>query len=175
MSTVAPEQFVAAQKARAAALYSLFESGFKVFEKLVQLNVEATRASLAENQAVATEAVSVKSPEAFFTLQSRQAQASNEKLQAYWRHVNEIMSEARSEMLATSEKQIDEYVRQSQTFFESLFRNAPAGSEAFVSLWKTGFGAARDAGNATYENAKSAAKQAVEVIDKAGKTVSAKA
>ncbi|WP_429552022.1 TIGR01841 family phasin [Paraburkholderia sp. MM5477-R1] len=169
------EQFVAAQKARAAALYSLFETGFKGFEKLVQLNVEATRASLAENQAVATEAVSVTSPEAFFTLQSRQTQASNEKLQAYWRHVNEIMSEAGSEILATSEKQIDEYVRQSQAFFENLFRNAPAGSEALVSLWKTGFGAARDAGNATYENAKSAARQAVEVIDKADKTVSAKA
>ncbi|MGF6963861.1 phasin family protein [Paraburkholderia sp. WC7.3g] len=174
MSPVAPEQLVAAQKARAAALYSLFESGFKGFEKLVQLNVEATTGQFGRETGGCDGGVSVKSPDAFFALQSRQAQASNEKLQAYWRHVNEIMSDAGSEILATSEKQIDEYVQQSQALFENFFRNAPAGSEAFVSLWKTGFGAARDAGNATYENAKSASRQAVEVIDKAGKTVSAK-
>ncbi|MBC8737401.1 phasin family protein [Paraburkholderia sp. UCT31] len=175
MSTLVPEQFAAAQKAGTSALYKLFESSFKGFEKLVELNIKATKASLAENQAVATEAVTVRSPEAFFTLQSRNAQASTEKAQAYWHHVNEIVAETRGEIVEASEKQVGEYVRQSQELLDNLFKNAPAGSEAFVSLWKTGFGAARDAGNAHYENAKAAAKQAVEVIDKAGKTVTAKA
>jgi phasin family protein len=129
-----------------------------------QVADDTAKASLAETQAVASEAVDAKAPEAFFALQSRQVKASTEKAQAYWRHVSEIVSDARGEILAASEKQVAEYVRESQTLVDNLAKNAPASTEAFVSLWKTGFGAA-------FENAQAAAKQAVEVIDKAGKTV----
>jgi phasin family protein len=171
MSTVSPEQYVAAQKAGVTALYGVLESGFRCFEKLANLNLQAAKATLTEHEAVASEAVAKQSPQALFELQTRQAQASVEKVQGYWRHVNEIVSETRNELLAAGEKHVSDYARESQAFFDNLVKNAPAGSEAFISLWKTGFGAARDASASSFEQAKSATKQAMEVIDKAGKTV----
>src|ERR1700681_3479811 len=100
MSTVSPEQYVAAQKAGVTALYGVLESGFRGFEKLANLNLQAAKATVTEHEAVASEAVAKQSPQAFLELQTRQAQASVEKVQAYWRHVNEIVTETRNEVLA---------------------------------------------------------------------------
>ena len=50
MSSLAPEQIFASQKAGFDTLYSLAAKSFEGFEKLVELNVQTVKSSLAENQ-----------------------------------------------------------------------------------------------------------------------------
>jgi phasin family protein len=171
MNTQVPEQLVTAQKASFEALYGLANTAFEGFEKLVELNVQATKASIAENQAVASEAVSAKESQSLFELQSRRSQATTQEAQAYWRHVNEIVTETRSQLVASSEKLVSEYVRQTQAVIDSLAKNSPAGGETLAAFWSKGFGMMRDAGNASYEQVKAAAQEAAEVVDKEGKPV----
>ena len=173
MNTQVPEQIVAAQKDGVEALYGFFNTAYEVYQKLVALNLQAAKASILENEAVASEAlaVSAKDPQSFFELQSRQSQATTKKAQAYWHHVNEIATETRSQLLASSEKLVGEYVRETQMVIDSLAKNSPAGSEAITAFWSKGFGVMWDAGNALHEQTKVAAKEAVDVIDKAGKPV----
>jgi phasin family protein len=173
MNTQAPEQIVAAQKVAVEALYGFFNTALEGYEKLVALNLQAAKASLLENEVIATEALSrsAKDPQSFFELQSRQSQATTTKAQAYWHHVNEIAMETRSQLLASSEKLVGEYVRETQTVIDSLAKTPSTGNEAITAFWSKGFGAMWDAGKAWQEQAQAVAKEAVDVIDKAGKPV----
>jgi phasin family protein len=162
-----PEQLIAAQKAGVDALFGFLNTTYPGFEKLVDLNVQAAKTSLAENQAVLSEAVSVKDAQSLLELQMRQNEAANAKAQAYWRHVNEIVIETNSQLLAQSQKQVSEYVRETQALAESLGKNAPVRSGTFAAFWSKSFEVMRDAGAAFQQQA----KEAVDVVDKAGKPV----
>jgi hypothetical protein len=126
-----------------------------------------------ENEAVASEALArfARDPQSFFELESKQSQATTTKVQAYWHHVNEIATETRSQLVVSSEKLVSEYVRGTQLVIDSLAKNPPTGSDATTAFWSGGFGAMWDAGNAWRDQTRAAAKEAIEVIDKAGKTV----
>jgi phasin family protein len=173
MNTQVPEQVGAAQKVGVEALYGFFSTGFEAYEKLVALNLQATKASILENEALASEAValSARDPQSFFALQSRQSQAATKKAQAYWQHVNEIATETRNQLLASNEKLAGEYVRGTQVIIDNLTKNPPAQNEMVTAFWSKGFGAVWNAGNALHEQTRAAAKEAVDVIDKAGKPV----
>jgi phasin family protein len=143
MNTRLPEQIVAAQKVGLETLYGFFNTAFEGYEKLIALNLQAAKASILENEAVASEALafSAKDPKSFFELQSRQSQATTKKAQAYWHHVNEIATETRSQLLTSSEKLVSEYVRETQAVINSLANNPPpAASEAITAFWSKGFG-----------------------------------
>jgi phasin family protein len=170
-----PEQFVAAQKAGVDALFGSLNAAFPGVEKLVDLNVRAAKASLAENHAVLSEAVSANERQALLELQRRQTALANEKAQAYWRHVNEIVTETRSELLAQSQKQVSEYVRESQALADNLGKNTPMQIGTFGTFWSKSFQTMRDAGAAFQQHAMGATQQAVEAVDKARKVVTARA
>jgi phasin family protein len=173
MNTQAPEQIVAAQKVAVEALYGFFSIAFQGYEKLVALNLQAAKASILENEVVASEALarSAKDPQSFFELQSRQSQATTTKAQAYWHHANEIATETRSQLLASSEKVVNEYVRETQSVIDSLAKTPSTGNEAMTAFWSKGFGAMWDAGKEWQVQTQAVAKEAVDVIDKVGKPV----
>jgi len=173
MNTQVPEQVAAAQKVGVEALYGFLNTGFEAYEKLVALNLQAAKASILENEAVASEALalSARYPQSFFELQCRQSQAVTKKAQAYWQHVNEIATETRSQLLASSEKLAGEYVRGTRVIIDNLAQRPPAGNEAITAFWAKGFGAMWDAGNALHEQTRTAVKEAVDVIDKARQPV----
>jgi hypothetical protein len=100
-------------------------------------------------------------------LRRRQTAATNEKTQAYWRNVNEIDTHTSSQLLSASQKQVSEYVRETQALAESLGKDAPARSGTFAEFWSKGFEVMRDAGAAFQQRA----MEAVEVVDKADKPV----
>jgi hypothetical protein len=137
------------------------------------LNLQAAKASILENKAIASDALTlpVRDPQSFFELQSRQSQATTKKAQAYWQHVNEVVTETRSQLLVSSEKLVGEYVRGTQVTIDNLAQNPPAGNEAIFPFWSKGFGAMWDAGNALHEQTRAAVKETVDVIDKARKPV----
>ena len=107
-----PEQFSNATKASLESQFALFSSltqkTFEGVEKLVDLNINAARATLEESSAVARQLLGAKDPQEFFSVSASQAQPAAEKALSYSRQL------------------VDE-----------VSKNAPAGSESFVAAVKT--------------------------------------
>jgi len=162
MSSFAPEQLFATQKAAFDSLFGLTLKAFEGFEKLVELNLQVVKSTLAESQEGMAKALSAKDPQGFFALQTP---PTAEKLQSYWRHVSEIVTSTQGEFTAASEGHFKQSQHDVQTFVDSLAKNAPAGSEAIVSAWKSAIGTASETASSAYDAAKKAAKQVVEIAE----------
>ncbi|ACD18606.1 TIGR01841 family phasin [Paraburkholderia phytofirmans] len=160
MSTLIPQQLVAAQQSSLEALFGLTNKAFEGFEQLVALNLQVGKAVLAENQEIVTKALSAGNPGALFALQASLSQPVAEKVVAYGRRVHEIVSGVQSEITAAATAQGQQFQRDAQGFVESLQKNTPAGSESAVAAWNSVLSAA----NATYESANKAAKQFVSSV-----------
>ena len=86
------EQIVAAQKANIETLFGLTQKAFEGVEKLVELNVQATKAALAETANSTQALMSVKDAQELLTLQASLMQPLAEKTVAYSRHLYDIAS-----------------------------------------------------------------------------------
>ncbi len=160
MSTPTPQQLIAAQQASLQSFFGFTNLAFASFEKLVALNLQVGKASLAETQEIAAKALSVKDPSELIALSASLSQPASEKAAAYGRHVHEILSSAQAEFSSAATAQFQKAQKDAQGFIESLAKNAPAGSEGAVAAWNSAFSAA----NATYESASKAAKQFVATV-----------
>lgn len=160
-----PEQFSAATKAnfeaQIALITALTNKAFESVEKLVDLNLTAAKSSIEESNAAAKQLLAAKDPQEFFSFSAAQAQPSAEKALAYGRHVASIASSAQAEFTKAAEEQVAEANRKVLALIEEASKNAPAGSENFISLVKTAFGTA----NASYEQLAKTTKQAVETLE----------
>jgi phasin family protein len=165
MSTLAPQRWVAAQKAGLETTFHLLTSAFEGVEKLVELNLQAVKATLAESQEIATKALSAKESQELVALEASQVEPATEKMRSYGHHVYEIVSSTQSECAATTEAQLQRLYHEAQEFVDSIAKSAPAGSEGAVTAWKSVLTAASDAANATYEAAQNASKQALEIVE----------
>lgn len=155
------EQFTATQKANLDAFAGLSHKAFTGFEKLVELNLAAGKAVMAESLANLQALSSAKDPQAFATLQSSLAQPLAEKSASYGRHVYEIVSGTGAEFTKAFESKAAESQKAVTAFVESSLKNAPAGSEAAVALFKSSL----DASNNALESAQKAAKQAAQAVE----------
>jgi phasin family protein len=161
MTLLTPEQFAAAQKANLEALFGLTNKAFEGIEKLVELNLQVVKSTLAESQETAQRALSVKDPQEMLALQASTAQPMAEKVLSYGRHVYEIASATQAEFARVAEAQFEEQNRKVQTLVDNISKNAPAGSETAVAVMKSAISAA----NTTYETVHKATKQAVEIAE----------
>jgi phasin family protein len=84
------DQILAAQKANLETLFGLTTKAFEGVEKLVELNVTASKAALAEAAGTAQAALSVKDAQELLTLQASLFQPLAEKTAAYSRHLYDI-------------------------------------------------------------------------------------
>ncbi|MCI1043620.1 phasin family protein [Caballeronia zhejiangensis] len=162
MSSLAPENVIASQKAGVDTTFGVAARAVEGFEKLTDLNVRTVRTALDEHQALIARTLSVRDPQAFFALQNQHLQDSAQRVQAYWLGVYEIASGVRGGYLEAAQDQIAKSQRNVQAFVESLASNAPVGSEAVVTAWRTAIDAATESANSAYEAAKKAAQQVVE-------------
>jgi phasin family protein len=160
MSTVTPQQLIAAQQASLQSFFGFTNLAFASVEKLIALNLQVGKATLAETQEIAAKALSVKDPSELVALSASLSQPTSEKVAAYGRHVHEILSGAQAEFSSAATAQFQKTQKDAQGFIESLAKNAPAGSEGAVAAWNSAFSAA----NATYESASKAAKQFVATV-----------
>ena len=165
MSSISLEQIVAAQKTGVDTAFGILNKSFDAVEKLVDLNVQAVKSSLADNQENVVKAFSAGAPQEFFVQQASHPQPAIEKAQSYWRRVYEIISSTQAEFVAVAEAQIRQFQRDAQAFADSVAKNAPAGSENAVAAWKTFITTASETANTTYESARKAAKQAVDTAE----------
>ena len=159
--TFTPEQMMASQKAHFDTLFGLTQTAFEGVEKLVALNLQVAKTSLAEAAETAQAAMSVKDVQDLLTLQASLMQPTAEKSAAYSRHVYEILAGTSAEVTKAAEVQMADGQRQVLALVDNAVKNAPAGSESAVALMKSAVAAANNA----YESVNKAAKQAGEVAE----------
>ena len=161
MTLFTPEQFAAANKAQFDTLFGLTNKAFEGFEKLIALNLQVVKSTLAEGQENVQRALSVKDAQELLALQASLAHPVAEKALSYGRHLYEITSSTQAEFARVAEAQYEEQNRKVQTLVENVAKNAPAGSETAVAVMKSAITAA----NTTYETIHKASKQAVEIAE----------
>jgi phasin family protein len=137
MTYLTPDQVAAATKANLETLFGLTNKAFEGVEKLVELNLQVAKATLAESAEHTKAALAVKDVQELLTLQAAMLQPSAEKAVAYSRHLYDIATGATSEFTKT------------------------AGSESAVALVKSAMTAANNA----YESVHKAAKQAADMAE----------
>lgn len=160
-----PEQFSNATKANFESQFAIFSSltskAFEGMEKLVDLNINAAKATLEESSAAARELMSAKDPQEFFTLSVAQAQPNAEKAVSYGRQLASIAAGTQAEFNKAAENQIAETNRKVVSLVDEVSKNAPAGSENAVAVLKATIGNA----SAGYEQLAKTTKQAVEALE----------
>lgn len=156
-----PDQIIALQKSHIETLFGLSAKAFEGVEKLVELNVTASRAALAEAAETAQSVLSVKDAQELLALQATLLQPLAEKTAAYGRHVYDIASGTGAEFGRTFEAQAAEAQQKFMAVVDNASRNAPAGSETAVAVFKS----AVAAGNNALESVQKAVKQATDVAE----------
>src|ERR1700760_1256708 len=85
-----PEQLIAAQKANLETLFGLTSKAFEGVEKLVELNVTASKLALEEAAETAQNLLPVKDAQKLRAMQAAMFQPLAEKTAAYSRHLYDI-------------------------------------------------------------------------------------
>jgi phasin family protein len=155
------DQMIASQKAAVETLFGLTAKAFEGVEKLVELNMTASRAALSEAAGTTQAALSVKDAQELMALQAGLFQPLAEKTAAYSRHLYDIASGAGAEFGRAFEAQAAETQKKFLAVVDNAAKNAPAGSETAVAVFKS----AVAAGNNALESVQKAVKQASDVAE----------
>jgi phasin family protein len=105
MSSLAPEQLVAAPKVGFETISGLLTQGFAGIGKLIELNLQVVKSTQAENQEFLAKALSAKQPQELFALQASYTQSVTDKVQSYGRNVYNIFSSTQAEFAAAAQVQ----------------------------------------------------------------------
>ena len=153
------EQILAAHKANIETLFGLTNKAFEGVEKLVELNMTASRAALNEAAAHTQSAFAAKDAQELLALQAGLLQPLAEKAASYSRHVYDIATG--TEFTKAVEEQTAEAQRNFTSMVETASKNAPAGSESAVAVMKNAVSAA----NTAFESVQKAVKQATDTAE----------
>ena len=166
-----PEQLSNAHKANLETLFGLTTKAFEGMEKIVELNLAASRAALTEAASHSQALLGAKDVQEFFTLQSSFLQPLAEKTAAYNRHLYNITAATSSDLTKTLESKHQELQQSFNSIMESTAKNAPAGTETAVAAMKSAVSAANNA----FESVQKAVKQASDMAEANMKAVAATA
>jgi phasin family protein len=155
------DQLIATQKSNVEAFAGLSEKAFSSFEKLIELNMAASKALLGESIGHLQALTEVKDAQALMTLQSSLVKPMAEKAASYSRHVYDIVSGSSADFTKVFESASAESQKAVTELLETSLKNAPAGSEAAVTVIKS----AMTAGNNAVETAQKSAKQAAQLVE----------
>ena len=156
-----PAQFAELQKGQMDAAVALSQTFFDAAERLVELNLAAAKATLEESVEKTQALLGAKDVQELVALSSGSAQPTLEKAVSYSRTVYGIANGANAEVSRILEAQIAESNKKVAQLIDFAAKNAPAGSEPAVSVFKSAVAAA----NTAYDTFAKAAKQAVEMAE----------
>ncbi|MES2362236.1 MAG: phasin family protein [Pseudomonadota bacterium] len=165
------EQIIASHKANIETLFGLTHKAFEGVEKLVELNVQATKAALAETANHTQAVLGVKDAQELLALQAGLVQPLAEKTAAYSRHLYDIASAAGADIGKTFEAQTADAQKKFAGLVDNAAKNAPAGSETAVAVLKSAVAAANNA----FESVQKAVKQASDIAESNFNTVATSA
>lgn len=151
------EQFIATNKANLETLNGLATQAFAGVEKLVELNMAASKAILAETSSHLQAVLGARDAQELLALQSGMAKPLAEKFAAYGQQVQSIMAASSAELTKSIETKSAETQQAFADAMENLARNAPAGTESAIAAFKSVLSASQDA----VESAQTSAKKAV--------------
>ena len=155
------DQVMASHKANMETLLGLTSKAFEGVEKIVELNMTASKAAMAEAGDHAKAMLSVKDAQELLALQSSMFQPLAEKTAAYSRHLYDIASSSTAEFTKTVEGQAADIQKKITGLVDAAAKNAPAGSETAVAMFKSAVSAANNA----LESVQKAVKQATDVAE----------
>ncbi len=158
MTILSPEH-IAAAKANLDAFFGLTGKVFEGVEKLVALNLQVVRSTLAEAQEHMTKVPGTTDPQQWFALQAGFTGPFAEKSLSYGRQVFDIASATQAEVSQLAQAQCERYNARVQALVEEAAKSAPAGSEAAIAAWKS----AITATTTLYETLQKTTQQAVQV------------
>ena len=161
-ATLTVEQILAANKTAAAEAQAMAATAFAGFEKLVALNIAATKSALFDTTSDFTSAFSAKNPTDALAAQASLVKPLAEKTLAYGRSVYAIASETSAELSAAAEGKLAEAQKTLTGALDNMAKNAPAGTESLVAVVKSAVAASQNA----MDSAKASAKQAVATAEK---------
>ena len=172
MQTINAQTIADAGKNAAADFSAAATTAFAGFEKLAELNMATAKSVLTGTLDSLQAVAAAKTPEEVLAAQTNLVKPLTEKATAYSRSVYEIASATSTELSKSSKEKIAEAQKTFNSSIESLTKNAPAGSEAFVAALKN----AAATGQQVLDSAQAAAKQAMSqaeahVTDVVAKTV----
>ncbi|MFN7855645.1 MAG: phasin family protein [Acidovorax sp.] len=161
--TLTTEQVLASHKASIETLFGLTSKAFEGVEKLVELNVTASRTALSEAATHTQAVLSVKDAQELLALQAGLFQPLAEKTAAYSRHLYDIASGTGAEFGKAFESQATDAQRVFTNLVDSAAKNAPVGtgSDTLVAVMKSSVAAANNA----FESVQKAVKQASDVAE----------
>jgi phasin family protein len=165
------EQIAAAHKANIETMFGLTQKAFEGVEKLVELNLQATKAAMAETANSAQAMLSVKDAQELLALQAALMQPLADKTMAYSRHLYDIASGTSAEFSKAAEAQATDTQKKFMAVVDNAAQNAPAGSETAMGMMKS----AVSAGNTAMESVQKAVKQATEIAEANINTATAQA
>lgn len=161
MTPFTAEQLMAAHKANVETLFGLTHKAFEGVERLVELNLQVAKSTLAESAETTKALLSVKDAQELLAIQAGLLQPSAEKAAAYSRHLYDIAAGTNAEVTKVAEAQMADAQKKVLAVVDTAVKNAPAGTENAVALVKSAVAAANNA----FESVQKAAKQAAEVAD----------
>jgi len=156
-----PEQFAAANKAGVDALFTIATTQFAAFERLSALNMNTTKDAFEQGLGQAKALLSVKDPQAFFSLAAASTQPALEKAIAYSRSLYEVANQSKAEVAKLVEAQAAEANKTVVSLLDKVSKNAPAGSDIGVAAVKSALAAA----NSAYDNFAKVVAQATEIAE----------
>lgn len=156
-----PEQFTAANQANLEAIKVASTKAYAGFEKIVELNMAASKAMMTESLAHAQALMEAKDPQAAMALQAGLLAPMAQKTVAYGRHVQAIVTESTADLTKAMESKVAEGQKAVETAMENITKNAPAGTESAVAVLKTAMASSQNA----MESVQKAAKQAVSMTE----------
>ena len=160
---VAPEQFVASNKAAAEGLIGLANAQFAMFERLIGLNIKATKSAYEDAIDFARKALSTNSAQGLFSLNAAAAQPALERAQAYAREVYEVMAQSQAQMTNLVQAQTSDLNKGFASFLDQYSQTAPNGSGVAMAAFKSMLAAA----NTAYGSYNQVAKQTSELAQAA--------
>ncbi|HEX7387672.1 MAG TPA: phasin family protein [Castellaniella sp.] len=154
-----PQTLLAGQKAVIDNLLAVQGTFFDGFEKLVDLNLKATRAALEDAAQKSQEAAELKDGQELLAFTSSLVRP--EQAVSYGKDVYEILARMQGDLSKLTESQLSQGQQQVADAVEQFARNAPTGSEGAVALLKSTLATATNA----YESAAKAARQAASAAE----------
>jgi phasin family protein len=174
------EQMMATNKANLEAFEGVAKKAYTGVEKLVELNMAASKAALGESFSFAQAVMSAKSPQEFMSVQTAFFQPMAEKSAAYFQHVQSIATEGSADFTQQIEAQMADAQKALGASVDQMVKNAPAGSEAAMAAFQSALSNSQKAiesAQATIKKASAtaqanfatASKQATDMAKKAAK------
>lgn len=179
--SVTPEKIVETGKAKLETnLKTIGTAGSSVFaaaEKLVVLNVAATRATIDDSAELIRKLLAAKDPKALAAVQLGAIAPALEKAVTYFGSVAGITAQTQSDLVKLAEAEALVLVHNANATLEGALKNAPFGADAAVkalksavasvtSVYQTATEVAKQVTESTQAGVKSATDVAVETVSK---------